>query len=140
MSDETFDRVLDVNTRGSFAAPMWTPILNNIVVILTAGAFILVDSTQPTPETITQWRLQQFCWEELARLWLDRSVAAGVNPARLRLAVHLLSTDGDQPGSPGYDDAVSLLDDAFADGYNTARKFSQTTTDFDLPMPGEQKD
>ena len=23
------------------------------------------------PETITQWRLQQFCWEELARLWLD---------------------------------------------------------------------
>src|SRR5215468_11173318 len=30
-----------LNTRGHFAAPMWTPILNNIVVILTAGAFML---------------------------------------------------------------------------------------------------
>ncbi|RYE85807.1 MAG: sel1 repeat family protein, partial [Hyphomicrobiales bacterium] len=57
--------------------------------------------------------------QSLARLWLDRSVEAGVNPARLRLAVHLLATEGDKPGSNGYDDAVSLLDDAFADGYNT---------------------
>src|SRR5436305_7701851 len=31
-----------LNTRGHFAAPMWTPILNNIVVIATAGAFILI--------------------------------------------------------------------------------------------------
>ncbi len=78
--------------------------------------------------------------QSLARLWLDRSVGAGVNPARLRLAVHLLSTDGGKPGSDGYDDAVSLLDDAFAAGYNTARKFSQTTTAFQLPTPGEKKE
>ncbi len=78
--------------------------------------------------------------QSLARLWLDRSVDAGVNPARLRLAVHLLASEGDRPGTDGYDDAVSLLDDAFADGYNTARKFSQTTTAFKLPTPGEKKD
>lgn len=78
--------------------------------------------------------------QSLARLWLDRSVDAGVNPARLRLAVHLLSTEGDKPGTAGYDDAVTLLDDAFAAGYNTARKFSQTTTAFTLPTPGETKE
>ncbi|GIJ66194.1 murein biosynthesis integral membrane protein MurJ [Virgisporangium ochraceum] len=31
-----------LNSRGHFAAPMWTPILNNFVVIATAGVFILV--------------------------------------------------------------------------------------------------
>jgi putative peptidoglycan lipid II flippase len=39
-----------LNSRGHFAAPMWTPILNNVVVITTAGAFILVtggDLVQP---------------------------------------------------------------------------------------------
>jgi TPR repeat protein len=77
--------------------------------------------------------------QALARQWLDRSVDAGVNPARLRLAVHLLSTEGDAPGSNGYDDAVTLLDDAFAAGYNTARKFSQTS-EFKLPTPGENKE
>ena len=54
--------------------------------------------------------------------------------------MHLLSTEGDKPGTAGYDDAVSLLDDAFAAGYNTARKFSQTTTAFRLPTPGEKKE
>jgi len=78
--------------------------------------------------------------QQLARHWLDHSVDAGVNPARLRLAVHLLANEGDRPGTDGYDDAVSLLDDAFADGYNTARKFSTTTTAFELPTPGEKKD
>ncbi|SDY19094.1 putative peptidoglycan lipid II flippase [Micromonospora pattaloongensis] len=31
-----------LNTRGHFAAPMWAPILNNLVVIGTAGLYILV--------------------------------------------------------------------------------------------------
>src|SRR2546423_12012808 len=31
-----------LNTRGHIAAPMWTPILNKIVVIATAGAFIMI--------------------------------------------------------------------------------------------------
>ncbi|WP_238009613.1 murein biosynthesis integral membrane protein MurJ [Dactylosporangium sp. AC04546] len=43
-----------LNVRGHFAAPMWTPILNNVVIIGTAGAFMLVrGSGLPTPETIT---------------------------------------------------------------------------------------
>ncbi|MFG2038733.1 murein biosynthesis integral membrane protein MurJ [Dactylosporangium sp. NPDC048998] len=43
-----------LNVRGQFAAPMWTPILNNVVVILTAGVFMLVrDGGRPTPDTIT---------------------------------------------------------------------------------------
>jgi putative peptidoglycan lipid II flippase len=33
-----------LNTRGHFAAPTWTPILNNIVVIATAGVFIALPS------------------------------------------------------------------------------------------------
>ncbi|WP_406073774.1 murein biosynthesis integral membrane protein MurJ [Micromonospora sp. NBC_01638] len=31
-----------LNTRGHFAAPMWAPILNNIVVIATAGLYIVI--------------------------------------------------------------------------------------------------
>jgi putative peptidoglycan lipid II flippase len=36
-----------LNTRGHFAAPMWTPILNNIVVIGMAGVFILLPVVTP---------------------------------------------------------------------------------------------
>ena len=36
-----------LNTRGHFAAPMWTPILNNLVVITMAGVFILITVTKP---------------------------------------------------------------------------------------------
>ena len=54
--------------------------------------------------------------------------------------MHLLSSERGKPGDPNYDDAVSLLDEAFAAGYNTARKFSQTTTAFRLPTPGEKKE
>ncbi|GIE87170.1 murein biosynthesis integral membrane protein MurJ [Actinoplanes regularis] len=44
-----------LNVRGHFAAPMWAPILNNIVVIATCGIFILVYGGQKelTPENIT---------------------------------------------------------------------------------------
>ncbi|GAA2367921.1 hypothetical protein GCM10010170_067580 [Dactylosporangium salmoneum] len=44
-----------LNVRGHFAAPMWTPILNNIVVIGTAGAFMVArgGGKLPTPDTIT---------------------------------------------------------------------------------------
>ncbi|OLB65284.1 MAG: murein biosynthesis integral membrane protein MurJ [Actinobacteria bacterium 13_2_20CM_2_72_6] len=44
-----------LNTRGHFAAPMWTPILNNVVVIATAGAFILIwsDTRELSPEQVT---------------------------------------------------------------------------------------
>ncbi len=44
-----------LNTRGHFAAPMWTPILNNVVVIATAGAFILIwaSARELPPEQVT---------------------------------------------------------------------------------------
>lgn len=46
-----------LNARGRFGAMMWTPVLNNIVVIFTFGAYIWVfggfGSTQVTPETIS---------------------------------------------------------------------------------------
>ncbi|NJC64484.1 murein biosynthesis integral membrane protein MurJ [Planosporangium flavigriseum] len=48
-----------LNTRGHFAAPMWTPILNNIVVILTAAVFMLLPagSDTLTAESITTAQL-----------------------------------------------------------------------------------
>ncbi|WP_229076663.1 murein biosynthesis integral membrane protein MurJ [Actinoplanes sp. DH11] len=44
-----------LNVRGHFAAPMWAPILNNIVVIATCGVFLFVFGTDDglSPETIT---------------------------------------------------------------------------------------
>jgi putative peptidoglycan lipid II flippase len=44
-----------LNTRGQFAAPMWTPILNNIVVIITGGVFAVMrlGKADPTPGNIT---------------------------------------------------------------------------------------
>jgi putative peptidoglycan lipid II flippase len=47
-----------LNTRGHFAAPMWTPILNNVVVILTMGLFILLPGAKHlTPSTVTTTQL-----------------------------------------------------------------------------------
>ncbi len=48
-----------LNTRGHFAAPTFTPILNNIVVIATAGVFIAVTigSDKPSPTTITTMQI-----------------------------------------------------------------------------------
>jgi putative peptidoglycan lipid II flippase len=38
-----------LNTRGQFAAPMWTPILNNVVVIATGGVFAVMRLGEPNP-------------------------------------------------------------------------------------------
>lgn len=38
-----------LNTRGSFAAPMWAPVLNNLVVIASGGLFLAMSSGTPTP-------------------------------------------------------------------------------------------
>jgi putative peptidoglycan lipid II flippase len=47
-----------LNSRGHFAAPMFTPILNNLVVIATAGVFIMITVDQDvTPETVTAGQL-----------------------------------------------------------------------------------
>jgi putative peptidoglycan lipid II flippase len=42
-----------LNVRGRFGAPMWTPVINNIVVIGVAGTFIAIAARGVGPETIT---------------------------------------------------------------------------------------
>jgi putative peptidoglycan lipid II flippase len=48
-----------LNVRGHFAAPMWAPILNNVVVIATCGVFIAVFGTAKglAPEDMTPGRI-----------------------------------------------------------------------------------
>lgn len=40
-----------LNTRGHFAAPMWSPILNNLVVIATFGLYLVVFGAEPPTAT-----------------------------------------------------------------------------------------
>jgi putative peptidoglycan lipid II flippase len=42
-----------LNARGSFAAPMWTPVINNIVVIVVGVAFMTIAGLNRTPQNIT---------------------------------------------------------------------------------------
>jgi putative peptidoglycan lipid II flippase len=48
-----------LNVRGHFAAPMWAPILNNVVVIATCGVFIMVFGTAKglAPQDMTPGRI-----------------------------------------------------------------------------------
>jgi putative peptidoglycan lipid II flippase len=48
-----------LNVRGHFAAPMWAPILNNVVVIVTCGVFITVFGTAKglAPQDMTPGRI-----------------------------------------------------------------------------------
>jgi putative peptidoglycan lipid II flippase len=42
-----------LNTRGHFAAPMWAPILNNIVVITTAAVFLLLPGSPIAADSVS---------------------------------------------------------------------------------------
>jgi putative peptidoglycan lipid II flippase len=42
-----------LNSRGSFAAPMWTPIINNFVVIAVLGLYVAMGGLSKNPHTIT---------------------------------------------------------------------------------------
>jgi putative peptidoglycan lipid II flippase len=42
-----------LNARGSFAAPMWTPVINNVVVIVVGVGFMVVAGLNRTPSDIT---------------------------------------------------------------------------------------
>ncbi|MCW2941486.1 MAG: integral rane protein MviN [Actinomycetia bacterium] len=42
-----------LNTRNRFAAPMWAPVLNNVVVIAIAGVFLGIATGTTTPDNIT---------------------------------------------------------------------------------------
>ena len=47
-----------LNARGSFAAPMWTPIVNNVVVVAAAVGFMLVAGLNRTPQNISMREIQ----------------------------------------------------------------------------------
>jgi putative peptidoglycan lipid II flippase len=47
-----------LNARGSFAAPMWTPVINNVVVIFAVGAFVAMAGLNRTPGDISPAEIQ----------------------------------------------------------------------------------
>ncbi|GAB3742265.1 hypothetical protein GCM10027590_57880 [Nocardiopsis nanhaiensis] len=68
-----------LNARHHFAAPAWTPVLNNLVIIAVGGAFLWLAGPHRTPETITE--------TEIALL--GAGTAAGVATQALVLQVAL---------------------------------------------------
>jgi putative peptidoglycan lipid II flippase len=42
-----------LNTRGRFGANMWTPVINNVVVIVVGGLFVATEGLHRTPENIS---------------------------------------------------------------------------------------
>ncbi|WP_255220388.1 murein biosynthesis integral membrane protein MurJ [Actinomadura chibensis] len=46
-----------LNTRGSFGAPMWAPVLNNLVVIAVGGTFLAITSGRIDPSNISDGQL-----------------------------------------------------------------------------------
>jgi putative peptidoglycan lipid II flippase len=46
-----------LNARGHFAAPMWTPVVNNVVVICVTVAFMVIAGTHQTANTITPFEV-----------------------------------------------------------------------------------
>nr|WP_255278954.1 murein biosynthesis integral membrane protein MurJ [Actinomadura madurae] len=46
-----------LNTRGSFGAPMWAPVLNNIVVIAIGGAFLAITTGRVDPSSISDGQM-----------------------------------------------------------------------------------
>ncbi|MGW5560481.1 murein biosynthesis integral membrane protein MurJ [Micromonospora sp. NPDC003944] len=68
-----------LNTRGHFAAPMWAPILNNIVVIATAGLYIAIFGAEIVkPEEMTPGRILLISGGTLLGVAIQ---AAGLLPA-----------------------------------------------------------
>jgi putative peptidoglycan lipid II flippase len=47
-----------LNTRGRFAAPMWTPVVNNLVVIVVGGLYVATVGIGKTPQNISTFGVQ----------------------------------------------------------------------------------
>jgi putative peptidoglycan lipid II flippase len=47
-----------LNTRGRFAAPMWTPVINNLVVIVIGGLYVATVGLGKTPQNISAFGVQ----------------------------------------------------------------------------------
>lgn len=50
-----FSQVL--NSRGVFGLPMYAPIINNVIVIITAGVFVALNTATPTTQSVTSSQL-----------------------------------------------------------------------------------
>ncbi|CAM4238061.1 murein biosynthesis integral membrane protein MurJ [Nocardiopsis rhodophaea] len=46
-----------LNSRNHFGAPMWAPVLNNLVIIAVGGLFLTIAGPGSTPETVTSGQL-----------------------------------------------------------------------------------
>jgi putative peptidoglycan lipid II flippase len=72
-----------LNSRGRFAAPMWAPVLNNFVVIATAGVFLAMHGFRTlTPQNVTP--------AEIAVLGLGTSLGIAVQALSLWLPLRRL--------------------------------------------------
>jgi putative peptidoglycan lipid II flippase len=47
-----------LNTRGRFAAPMWAPVINNVVVIVVGGLYVMTVGLNKTPSNISAFGVQ----------------------------------------------------------------------------------
>ncbi|HUB22590.1 MAG TPA: murein biosynthesis integral membrane protein MurJ [Streptosporangiaceae bacterium] len=47
-----------LNTRGRFAAPMWTPVINNVVVIVVGGLYVAAVGLGKTPQNISAFGVE----------------------------------------------------------------------------------
>ena len=47
-----------LNTRGRFAAPMWTPVINNVVVIVVGGLYAVMVGVGKSPQNISTFGVQ----------------------------------------------------------------------------------
>jgi putative peptidoglycan lipid II flippase len=47
-----------LNTRGRFAAPMWAPVVNNLVVIVVGGLYVVMVGLNKTPQNISAFGVQ----------------------------------------------------------------------------------
>src|SRR4051794_10684394 len=75
-----------LNVRGHFAAPMWTPILNNLVVIAACGVYIGVFTAEKvSPEQMTPGRIAVIAGGTLLGVIVQ---AVGLLPALRRVGFH----------------------------------------------------
>ena len=84
-----------LNTRGHFAAPMWTPILNNIVVIATCGVFIVVVRGRRRPQRRARDRRPDRCCSAAARSLGIVVQAVGLLPALRKVGLPVARGGGD---------------------------------------------
>jgi putative peptidoglycan lipid II flippase len=76
-----------LNTRGHFAAPMWAPILNNLVVIATFGLYLLIFGPEPlTADQLSAGKIALAGGGTLLGIVVQ---AAGLAPALRRVGFRL---------------------------------------------------